>query len=111
MARIDNDATLPHLAAMALAHARAGADVVAPSDMMDGRVGAIREALDDDGLADTAIMSYSVKYASAYYGPFREAADSAPAIGRPQVATRWTPATAARRCSRPSSTSRRAPTS
>lgn len=79
--RIDNDATLPHLARMALAHARAGADVVAPSDMMDGRIGAIREALDDDGFVETAIMSYSVKYASAYYGPFREAAHSAPAQG------------------------------
>jgi porphobilinogen synthase len=66
---------------MALAHARAGADVVAPSDMMDGRVGAIRESLDDDGLVDTAIMSYSVKYASGYYGPFREAAQSAPSSG------------------------------
>lgn len=79
--RIDNDATLPHLAAMALAHARAGADVVAPSDMMDGRVAAIREVLDEDGLSDIAIMSYSVKYASAYYGPFREAANSAPSHG------------------------------
>ena len=79
--KVDNDSTLPHLAAMALAHARAGADVVAPSDMMDGRVGAIRESLDDDGLVDTAIMSYSVKYASGYYGPFREAAQSAPSSG------------------------------
>ncbi len=79
--RIDNDATLPHLARMALAHARAGADVVAPSDMMDGLIGAIREALDGDGFVETAIMSYSVKYASAYYGPFREAAHSAPAQG------------------------------
>jgi porphobilinogen synthase len=79
--KIDNDATLPHLAAMALAHARAGADVVAPSDMMDGRVAAIRDALDGDRLVDTAIMSYSVKYASAYYGPFREAAHSAPTEG------------------------------
>jgi porphobilinogen synthase len=79
--KVDNDASLPPLAAMALAHARAGADVVAPSDMMDGRVGAIRDALDDDGLVDTAIMSYSVKYASAYYGPFREAAHSAPTSG------------------------------
>jgi porphobilinogen synthase len=79
--KIDNDSTLPHLAAMALAHARAGADVVAPSDMMDGRVAAIREALDGDGLVDVAIMSYSVKYASAYYGPFREAAHSAPTKG------------------------------
>jgi porphobilinogen synthase len=79
--KVDNDATLPQLAAMALAHARAGADVVAPSDMMDGRVGAIREALDDAGLVETAIMSYSVKYASGYYGPFREAAHSAPSSG------------------------------
>jgi porphobilinogen synthase len=79
--KIDNDATLPHLAAMALAHARSGADVVAPSDMMDGRVAAIRAALDDEGLVDAAIMSYSVKYASAYYGPFREAAHSAPVEG------------------------------
>jgi porphobilinogen synthase len=79
--RIDNDASLPHLAAMALSHAQAGADVVAPSDMMDGRIAAIRDILDDDGLVNTAIMSYSVKYASAYYGPFREAAHSAPASG------------------------------
>ncbi len=79
--RIDNDATLPHLARMALAHARAGADVVAPSDMMDGRVAAIREALDAEGLVHVAIMSYSVKYASAYYGPFRDAAHSAPGFG------------------------------
>ncbi len=79
--RIDNDSSLPHLAAMALSHARAGADVVAPSDMMDGRIGAIRDVLDEDGLVNTAIMSYSVKYASAYYGPFREAAHSAPSMG------------------------------
>jgi len=78
---IDNDATLPLLAQMALAHAEVGADVVAPSDMMDGRVGAIRELLDEEGLEQTAIMSYSVKYASAYYGPFREAAHSAPSSG------------------------------
>ena len=79
--RIVNDATLPLLGDMALAHARAGADVVAPSDMMDGRVEAIRDALDADGLVDVAIMSYSAKYASAYYGPFREAAHSAPSSG------------------------------
>jgi len=79
--RIDNDATLPHLARMALAHAAAGADVVAPSDMMDGRIGAVRQALDEADLTHVAIMSYSVKYASAYYGPFREAAHSAPAQG------------------------------
>ncbi|MCP4901571.1 MAG: porphobilinogen synthase [bacterium] len=79
--RIDNDLSLPHLANMALAHAAAGADVVAPSDMMDGRVGAIRELLDESALDHVAIMSYSVKYASAYYGPFREAAHSAPSEG------------------------------
>ena len=79
--KIDNDSSLPHLAAMALSHARAGADVVAPSDMMDGRIAAIRDVLDEDGLVNTAIMSYSVKYASAYYGPFREAAHSAPSMG------------------------------
>jgi len=79
--RIDNDATLPLLAQMALAHARAGADVVAPSDMMDGRVGAIREALDAAALESVAIMSYTAKYASSYYGPFREAAHSAPGFG------------------------------
>jgi len=79
--RVDNDTTLPLLAQMALAHAEAGADVVAPSDMMDGRVGAIRQTLDDEGLDHVAIMSYSVKYASSYYGPFREAAHSAPAMG------------------------------
>jgi porphobilinogen synthase len=78
---IANDATLPLLARMALAHAAAGADVVAPSDMMDGRIAAIRDGLDESGLTETAIMSYSVKYASAYYGPFREAAHSAPAMG------------------------------
>lgn len=76
-----NDPTLELLAKQALAHARAGAHVVAPSDMMDGRVGFIREELDDDGLDQVAIMAYSVKYASAFYGPFRDAADSAPAFG------------------------------
>ncbi len=76
-----NDETLPLLCRTALSHAEAGADIVAPSDMMDGRVGAIRQALDAAGLADTGIMSYAVKYASAFYGPFREAADSAPAFG------------------------------
>ncbi len=78
---IDNDATLPLLAEQALAFARAGADIVAPSDMMDGRVRAIREALDREGFTGTAILSYSAKYASSYYGPFREAAHSAPAFG------------------------------
>ena len=79
--RIDNDASLGPLVEAALSHAAAGADVVAPSDMMDGRVAAIRDALDAVGLADTIVMSYAVKYASAYYGPFRDAADSTPARG------------------------------
>jgi porphobilinogen synthase len=79
--KILNDPTLPHLAAQALAHARAGADIVAPSDMMDGRVGAIRAELDKNGFERIPIMSYSAKYASAFYGPFRAAADSAPAFG------------------------------
>jgi porphobilinogen synthase len=78
---VRNDPTLGLLARMAVSHARAGAHVVAPSDMMDGRVGAIRSALDAAGSADVAILAYSVKYASAYYGPFREAADSAPQFG------------------------------
>ena len=78
---VDNDATLPLLAKVALSHARAGADGVAPSDMMDGRVAAIRRALDDEQLGDTAIFAYSTKFASAFYGPFRDAAGSAPKDG------------------------------
>ena len=78
---VDNDATLEILSEAAVVYARSGVDVVAPSDMMDGRVGAIREALDDEGHERTAILSYAVKYASAYYGPFREAADCAPKFG------------------------------
>jgi porphobilinogen synthase len=78
---VDNDRTLPILARAALAYAEAGAHVVAPSDMMDGRVGAIRRALDEAGRTDTVVCSYAAKYASAFYGPFREAADSAPAFG------------------------------
>ena len=78
---VDNDATVPLLARMAVAHADAGADVVAPSDMMDGRVGAIRAALDEAGHTGVAIMSYSAKYASAFYGPFRDVAESAPTFG------------------------------
>ncbi len=78
---VANDATLEALAKEALAHAKAGADVVAPSDMMDGRVGRIRRALDEAGHAEVAILSYAAKYASAFYGPFREAAQSAPAFG------------------------------
>jgi porphobilinogen synthase len=78
---VDNDATLPLLARAALSHARAGADVVAPSDMMDGRVAAIRRALDENGFDQIAILAYSAKSASAFYGPFREAAGSAPKFG------------------------------
>jgi porphobilinogen synthase len=78
---VHNDASVEVLAKMALAHARAGADMVAPSDMMDGRVGAIRQLLDEKDFENVAIMSYSIKFASAYYGPFREAADSAPQKG------------------------------
>ena len=78
---VRNDATLPLLAQTAVSHVRAGADMVAPSDMMDGRVAAIRQALDDAGFTATPLMSYAVKYASAYYGPFREAAESAPSCG------------------------------
>src|SRR5690606_36826614 len=79
--RIDNDASLEPLVAAALSHARAGADVVAPSDMMDGRVAAIRDALDAHGFEDVVLLSSAVKHASAYYGPFREAADPAPEHG------------------------------
>ena len=78
---VDNDATLPLLARVALSHARAGADAVAPSDMMDGRVAAIRSALDGEALGDVAIFAYSSKFASAFYGPFRDAAGSAPKSG------------------------------
>jgi len=78
---VDNDATLEVLAKMARVHARAGADIVAPSDMMDGRVGFIRRALDEDGFDSTAILSYAVKYASSFYGPFRDVADCAPKFG------------------------------
>lgn len=79
--QVMNDPTLELLAAAAVSHARAGADVVAPSDMMDGRVGAIRSALDENGFADIPILSYAAKYASAFYGPFREAAGSTPQFG------------------------------
>jgi porphobilinogen synthase len=78
---VDNDATLDVLARTAVSHAEAGADAVCPSDMMDGRVGAIRQALDESGFQQTPIVAYSAKYASAFYGPFRDAADSAPAFG------------------------------
>ena len=78
---VENDATVDLLVAEALSHAEAGADIVAPSDMMDGRIGAIRDALDAAGYSQTAIMSYAAKYASAFYGPFREAAESTPSFG------------------------------
>jgi porphobilinogen synthase len=78
---VQNDPTLELLAKAAVSHARAGADIVAPSDMMDGRVGAIRSSLDEAGFSDIAIMAYAAKYASAFYGPFRDAADSAPQFG------------------------------
>lgn len=78
---VDNDATLKLLQKVAVSQAESGADIIAPSDMMDGRVAAIREALDDKGLVNVSIMSYAVKYASGYYGPFRDAADSAPQFG------------------------------
>ena len=79
--RVANDPTLDLLARTAVSHAAAGADMVAPSDMMDGRVGAIRRALDKEGFKDVPVMAYSAKYASAYYGPFRDAAGSAPQFG------------------------------
>lgn len=82
---VDNDATIDILARQAVSHAKAGADIVAPSDMMDGRVGAIRKALDDFGFDNTAIMAYSAKYCSAFYGPFRDAVDSAPKFGDRQT--------------------------
>lgn len=78
---VDNDQTLEYLSKIAVSHAEAGADMVAPSDMMDGRVGAIREALDHAGYSNVSIMAYSAKYASSFYGPFREAAHSAPSFG------------------------------
>ena len=78
---VDNDATLEYLAKIAVSHAKAGADIIAPSDMMDGRIGYIRSALDNAGYSYTGIMSYSAKYCSAFYGPFREAADSSPKFG------------------------------
>ncbi|HMB55474.1 MAG TPA: porphobilinogen synthase [Thermoanaerobaculia bacterium] len=79
--RVDNDATVENLARQAVSLARAGADVIAPSDMMDGRIGAVRQALDAEGFADVAILSYAAKFSSAFYGPFREAAESAPSFG------------------------------
>lgn len=86
--RILNDETLPYLAKTALSHVIAGADMVAPSDMMDLRVGEIRRALDENGFSHIPIMSYAVKYASSYYGPFRDVVDSAPSLGTGKV-IRW----------------------
>jgi porphobilinogen synthase len=79
--QVDNDSSVELIARTAVSHARAGADIVAPSDMMDGRIGAVRAALDEEGFGDTPIVAYSAKFASAFYGPFREAAGSAPAFG------------------------------
>lgn len=92
---VDNDKTLELLARTAVSHARAGAQMVAPSDMMDGRVAAIREALDEAGFTNVPIMSYAVKYASAFYGPFRDAAGSAPSLETARR-IRWTSITAER---------------
>ena len=78
---VDNDATIELLSKIAISQAQSGADIIAPSDMMDGRIAAIRSALDSNGFQNISIMSYAVKYASAYYGPFRDAADSAPQFG------------------------------
>lgn len=83
--RIDNEITVPILAAMAVAQAKAGADIVAPSDMMDGRIAAIRRALDEAGFLDVGICSYCCKYCSSFYGPFRDALDSAPKGGGKQT--------------------------
>ena len=78
---VENDITLEYISKIALSHAKAGADIIAPSDMMDGRIEAIRKTLDENNFKDIPIMAYSVKYSSAYYGPFRDAADSAPSFG------------------------------
>ena len=106
---VDNDPSLELLARTAASLARAGADIVAPSDMMDGRVAAIRDALDADSSANTPILSYASKFASAFYGPFREAADSLrnSAIAE---AIRWTAPTCARPCAKSTSISKKAPT-
>ena len=106
-----NDETLEVLVQQALTQAEAGVDIVAPSDMMDGRIGAIRQALETQGLIHTRIMAYSAKYASAFYGPFRDAVGSAGNLARPtKWHTRWIRATATKRCARSPWTSPRAPT-
>ena len=107
---VDNDQTIARLAQIAVSHAKAGADMVAPSDMMDGRVAAIREALDQAGFVNVPIMSYAAKYASFFYGPFRDAAGSAPSFGD-RRSYQMTGTTAARPCANARSTCRRARTS
>lgn len=107
---VDNDKTLEVLCKTALSHVKAGADMVAPSDMMDGRVGAIRRTLDEAGYTNIPIMAYSAKYASAFYGRFRDAAGSAPPSAT-AGATRWIPTTARRPSGSAPWTWRRAPTS
>jgi len=108
---IVNDSTVTVLTQQALVQAEAGVDIVAPSDMMDGRIGAIRTALESRGAVNTRIMAYSAKYASAFYGPFRDAVGSAKTWARAtRRSTRWTPATATRRCARWRWTSPKAPT-
>ena len=107
---VDNDARVELLARTAVSQARAGADLVAPSDMMDGRVGAIRAALDEEGFTDTPIVAYSAKFASAFYGPFREAAGLDARVRRPPRLPDGSRPTATRPCARRCSTSRRAPT-
>jgi porphobilinogen synthase len=107
---IANDPTVELLVRTPVSHAAAGADIVAPSDMMDGRVGAIRTTLDERGFEQTAIMAYAAKYCSAFYGPFRDAAASAPQFGD-RRSHQMDPANAAKRCARWNRTSRKAPTS
>ena len=108
--KVHNDATLELLAKAAVAYAKAGCDMVAPSDMMDGRVMEIREALDEEGFDNTPIMAYAAKYCSAFYGPFRDAANSAPSSAT-AGAIRWTPETPWRPCARCSSILKKARTS
>ena len=106
---VNNDATLPLLAKVAVSHAKAGADIIAPSNMMDGYVKAIRTALDEEGFTNIPIMAYSAKFASAYYGPFRAAADSAPEHATAK-ATRWTLPTATKHCAKLNLILKKAPT-
>ncbi len=108
---VDNDATLELLAEQATSHARAGADIVAPSGMMDGMVGAIRRALDADGFKNLPVMSYAAKYASAFYGPFRDAAESAPAFGDRRSYQMDAAAMPGKRCAKSNSTWPKGPTS